>query len=735
MGVDAVGVDDLGGLDRLAAVVAVGVGLDVALVEQAMKRLERADMAQVEQDLVPEAGVQQVQHGVLDATDIQVDTAGVAFVLGAHPVLLDLGIDEGIGVGRIEVAQLVPARPRPLGHDVDFATVGGRAVAEVEFDVEPLGGACQRRHRIGDVVVGVHGGRTEVFEFGQRDRELVVGDGMRATLGVVDDRERLAPVALAGEQPVTQAVGDGRFARSLRLEPGGGAFLGLGHVRDAVEIERFLGGVGVGGVDVRRIAGVGGGPGRGVERRLEIVLGEPGGRRLLDRWDGQAELGGELEVSFVAARHGHDGAGAVAHQDVVGDPDRNLCPVDRVGGERSGEGTGLLSGVVGPILVVGGGRGGDIGLDLGLLIGGRQLGDQRVLGGEHHERGAEQGVGPGGEDLDVAGGGTEPNGGATRPADPVALHDLDGLGPVQGVEIFEQAIGIGGDAQHPLLHVALEDRVVADVGATLGGDFFVGQDGSQSRAPVDGSLRQIGQAVLVDHGVLLGRRQLGPCPAVGGGAGAGFEGGDELGDGASFVGLGVVPGVEDLEEDPLGPAVEVLVGGGDTASFVVGQAQTAQLAAHVGDVLFGVDPRVDAGVDGVLLCRQAERVVAQGVQDVEALHAFVPTEDVGTDVAQRMADVQALAGRVGEHVEDEQLRAIADGLGVGHGPGGVRSVEGAVGFPGVLPPGLDLVRQRGVVAEGGEIGAARAVGCGIAGSDGGGRSGGGRSVGTHRRPS
>ena len=38
------------------------------------------------------------------------------------------------------------------------------------------------------------------------------------------------------------------------------------------------------------------------------------------RDDRQAELAGELEVAVVVRGHGHDGAGAVAHHHVVGDP-------------------------------------------------------------------------------------------------------------------------------------------------------------------------------------------------------------------------------------------------------------------------------------------------------------------------------------------------------------------------------------------------------------------------------
>jgi hypothetical protein len=117
----------LGGLHVEAPLVGVRRGLDVALVEQAPERLRRADVAQVEEHLVPEAGVEQVEHGVLDAADVEVDAAAVALVAGAHPVPLDLGVDEGVLVGGVEVAQLVPARPRPLRHRVQLPPVHLRA--------------------------------------------------------------------------------------------------------------------------------------------------------------------------------------------------------------------------------------------------------------------------------------------------------------------------------------------------------------------------------------------------------------------------------------------------------------------------------------------------------------------------------------------------------------------------------------------------------------------------------
>src|SRR5207244_9729363 len=50
--------------------------------------------------------------------------------------------------------------------------------------------------------------------------------------------------------------------------------------------------------------------------------------------------------------------------------------------------------------------------------------------------------------------------GAHAAADPVALHELDRLGPVEQVEITEQTVRVRGDAQHPLLERTPEHRMV-----------------------------------------------------------------------------------------------------------------------------------------------------------------------------------------------------------------------------------------------------------------------------------
>ena len=132
---------------------------------------------------------------------------------------------------------------------------------------------------------------------------------------------------------------------------------------------------------------------------------------------------------------------------------------------------------------------------------------------------------------------------------------------------------------------------------------------------------------------------------------------------------------------------------------VVGEAEAPQLAPHGGDVGLGRDPRVLARLHGVLLGGQTEGVVAHGVQHVVARHPQVAGVDVGADVAERVADVQPHAGRIGEHVEHVALGPISDPVEpLGQWARGVRCQERAFPLPTVLPVGFDLVGERGGVA-------------------------------------
>ncbi len=214
------GLDHLGRRDVHAALVQVGVGQDVALVEQALERLLGGHVAQVVQHLVPETGVEQVQHGVLDAADVEVHAAVAGRGAGRHhPVPLDFRVHQPLVVDRVQVAQVVPAGAGPLRHGVELAPVPPRAVAEVELDLRPVGGPGQRRDRVAGLVLVRLG--PEVGHLRQLDRQQFFRQRDRQPVGVVDDRERLAPVALPGEQPVAQPVGPLVVARSAALPASG----------------------------------------------------------------------------------------------------------------------------------------------------------------------------------------------------------------------------------------------------------------------------------------------------------------------------------------------------------------------------------------------------------------------------------------------------------------------------------------------------------------------------------
>ncbi len=139
-------------------------------------------------------------------------------------------------------------------------------------------------------------------------------------------------------------------------------------------------------------------------------------------------------------------------------------------------------------------------LDLGAVIVGGQLFDQRVFGGDHHERGPPQGVGPGGEHpqrftLGGAVGHHEVDERTFGTADPVGLHRLDRLGPVD-VVIRQQFVGVVGDGEEPLAHHLLDDRLTQPFVFAVD-HLLVGQHGVESRGPIDHGLAPVRDARFV----------------------------------------------------------------------------------------------------------------------------------------------------------------------------------------------------------------------------------------------
>ncbi len=378
---------------------------------------------------------------------------------------------------------------------------------------------------------------------------------------------------------------------------------------------------------------------RVVERR---VVGRPGrGDHPSDR---QPESLREREVTLVVGRHGHDGPRPVARQDVVRDPDRDALAVDRVDRVGAQVDAGLLALGREPLDLGGRLRPGDVGVDLRPAIGRAELRNECVLGSEHHERRPEQRVGPGREDaqlvaagLVIVGRGREDDLAALAPSDPVRLLEPDRLRPVDGGEV-EELVGVLRRPQVPLVEIALLDRRATSPAVAVGAlDLLAGQRPVVG-APVDRRLPAVGEA-----------------------------------------------GLEESQEHPLVPAVELGVARDDLVAPVEHRAHRPELLPFVLDVLHRPVARVDVVLDRGVLGRQAVRIEPDREEHVLAVHPVEAGQCVGRGHDVPVADVE-VARRIGVHRQDVRLgpRLVVE----------VRLVQ-----PGLVPPRLPAgLDRRGVVA-------------------------------------
>jgi len=164
-----------------------------ALGEQAGERLVETDMAGRLHGAGEEAAVEQVQDGMLNAADILID----------RQPAIDLGAVGRRGVDpRIGEARKIPGRVHEGVHGIGLAR--GWLAAARAGHVLPGRMAVERIAR-----------PLEVDVVRQRDGQIARRHRHDAAGLAVDDRDRAAPVALARDAPVAQAVID--LALSDRL--------------------------------------------------------------------------------------------------------------------------------------------------------------------------------------------------------------------------------------------------------------------------------------------------------------------------------------------------------------------------------------------------------------------------------------------------------------------------------------------------------------------------------------
>ncbi len=237
----------------------------------------------------------------------------------------------------------------------------------------------------------------------------------------------------------------------------------------------------------------------GLGLALLSPLGLALGRRdhLADR---EAERLGEVVVALVVRRHSHDRAGPVLHQHVVGDEHRDPLSVDGIGHGPPQRHPGLRLLGSSPDLGRLGQRMVDVLVYLTFLRGAfRQPEDVRMLGRHDEECCAEQRVRPGGEDgvVDAELLAAERDLRPLASADPVALHGLDVLGPVDQLEVIQQSVGVVRDPEEPLLQLARLHLRAAALTAPVD-HLLVREHGLVVWAPLDRRLLAVRQVTLVE---------------------------------------------------------------------------------------------------------------------------------------------------------------------------------------------------------------------------------------------
>ena len=300
--------------------------------------------------------------------------------------------------------------------------------------------------------------------FGQDHRQLLLRHRHDAADLAVDDRDRRAPITLAAHPPIAQAILRHAFAPAFGLGPrnhGGAGVVGAHAVEEA---------------RVHHAAGAG--IGLVMNGGVFLALGSD------DADHRQLIFAGEIQVALVMAGAAEQRAGAIIHQHEIGDKHRQAdAGIERVDDAETGVEAQLFLGF-------------DIGScsAAGLAFGdeGRQcwvglttLARQRVIGGDGGETGAEQRVGPGGENVEATAalyrkGEAQPGGAA----DPVFLHQFDLVRPlIERLEPVDQIVGEIGDLQEPLVQLAAFDQRARSPAAAVD-HLLVGQHGHVDRIPV-----------------------------------------------------------------------------------------------------------------------------------------------------------------------------------------------------------------------------------------------------------
>jgi len=109
---------------------------------------------------------------------------------------------------------------------------------------------------------------------------------------------------------------------------------------------------------------------------------------------------------------------------------------------------------------------------------------------------------------------------------------------------------------------------------------------------------------------------------------------------------------EELEKDPLSPAVIVRICRIDHPRPVIGESEILELLGEGRYILGCRDGRMSPSLDRIVLGRESESIESHRMEDIVPLRMVVSRDDIGRCVSLRMPDMKSRSRRIGEHVED-----------------------------------------------------------------------------------
>ena len=237
-----------------------------------------------------------MQNRVFNATDVLIHRQPVVHVFVGHAI-------GAIGARKVRV---VPRRIHEGIHGVGFALRGPAAFGTGA--IHEIGALVQRVTRtIGHAI------------FGQHHRQIFVRHRHITTRVAMNQRNRCAPITLARDAPIAQAIQHLLFAQPLGGQIGGYRVHGGAISQVIVFIGVFANAVLLVGIPFLPCIGAEG-------FAFDIDHG----------FDRQVVLPGKMKITFVMRRHGHHRAFAITHQHIVTDPHFNFFAGQRMLDEDAG---------------------------------------------------------------------------------------------------------------------------------------------------------------------------------------------------------------------------------------------------------------------------------------------------------------------------------------------------------------------------------------------------------------